>query len=397
MTRTILQDIAKLPALRVAWQKISKGKLNRPTANRPGHDGKSLQSVEARLEAELRTISIELLDNRFQFSPLDPFLIPKPDGKFRVICVPTVADRITQRAILDAIQDKQAWMANPISFGFVAGGGVEKALSRAIKLRNSSPWVFKTDISKFFDKVDRNLLKAEVSRKIKQKSVHQLLYNAIDCEIKIENKNQEGNFKRIGIIPKIGVRQGMPLSPLFANLFLADFDKECIQRHIKAIRYADDLIFFANTEDEARSLQSFCKEELEKINLQIPDLVSGAKSQIYSPMEAAEFLGVEICRFKEKKYIVNIGQKQLHKIKEQINALGSLKELKNRNLNMSKFGTAIDSRIAAYSSTYEFCSNHAQLAASLDVWSLGVKQKLAKELGIDIANLTDDGKWFLGI
>jgi retron-type reverse transcriptase len=35
----------------------------------------------------------------------------------------------------------------------------------------------------------------------------------------------------------------MPLSPFFANLFLESFDNEIKATGLKAVRYADDLIF----------------------------------------------------------------------------------------------------------------------------------------------------------
>jgi len=44
-----------------------------------------------------------------------------------------------------------------------------------------------------------------------------------------------------------GVRQGMPLSPILANLVLAEFDREVERAAIEMVRYVDDfLIFFAS-------------------------------------------------------------------------------------------------------------------------------------------------------
>lgn len=392
-----LQHVARAHTLKAAWNKISRGKLAKPTAERIGNDGQSLVGFSRRLDGELNVLSRDLNHNKFRFSQLDPFFIPKADGKFRVICVPTVADRVVQRALLDIIASKQAWMKNAVSYGFVSGGGVERAVGQAVKYRKLEPWVFKTDITKFFDNVSRELLKAKVQRQIRQRSVHSLLLDAIDCEIRIEKPSHENRIKKLGIREGRGVRQGMPLSPFFANLFLAEFDRQCVTQKISVLRYADDLMFFASSEERAKELKVFCNSELSKIELEIPELVAGAKSQIYAPNQAAEFLGVEVAPVEGAGYEVRLGQKQLHAIKDKLYSLGDLSELRRRNLDVTRFGNSLAARVAAYSSTYDFCANSDQLDAQLKDWRKATLVRVAQQLGIDVSALTPDGRWFLGI
>ena len=338
-----------------------------------------------------------LRSGTFRFSALDPFFIPKPDGKFRVICVPTVTDRVVQRAILDAIGERQAWMKNAVSYGFVSERGVEKAVIKAIQYRKLKPWVFKTDITKFFDNVDRDLLKEKIRRQVRQRSIHPLLFDVINSEIKINKASHGLRIKKLGIKEGRGVRQGMPLSPFFANLFMADFDRECTRRKVTVLRYADDLLFFASDGDQAVEHQKFCTAELAKIGLTIPNLVDGAKSQIYGPTQVAEFLGVELAPLHANTYQVRLGQKQLDVIKDNLYTLASLSELRRRNLDISRFGNSLAARVAAYSSAYDFCSNHDQLEASLKDWSKMTLSRVAKALGIDTSKLSPDGRWFLGL
>ncbi len=42
----------------------------------------------------------------------------------------------------------------------------------------------------------------------------------------------------------VGVRQGMPLSPILANLVLSEFDGKIEKSGLKMVRYADDIAIF---------------------------------------------------------------------------------------------------------------------------------------------------------
>ncbi len=156
--------------------------------------------------------------------------------------------------MLDFLTGKQKkWLVNKVNYGFVSGGGVEKAVSEAINQRAAKPWVFKTDITKFFDLINRDLLRAKLKALVRQTSAHPLLLSAIACEVIPTRRSEMEKLSKLGIKPGRGVRQGMPLSPFFANLFLADFDRESTERGIPMLRYADDLICFASTRREVRS------------------------------------------------------------------------------------------------------------------------------------------------
>ncbi|WP_390349353.1 reverse transcriptase domain-containing protein [Variovorax boronicumulans] len=397
MSSSTLGDIARFSALKAAWNKVSRGKLGKLSAERVGGDGHSLASFQRRLDDELAVLERRLSQGTFQFSPLDPYFIPKQDGKYRVICVPTVADRVVQRAVLDSITARQRWMVNPVSFGFVAEGGVERAADAAVKLRRLRPWVFKTDITKFFDQVDRQLLSERVARLVRQKSVHPLLLAAISCEIKPRRSSHVERIKKMGIIEGRGVRQGMPLSPFFANLFLADFDRACVKKGLHVLRYADDLLCLATTESEAKGYEEFCIAELSKLNLAIPKLADATKTHIYSPSAPAEFLGVELAPITNGRYEVRIGQKQLDAIKDRFYTLSSLDELKRRNLDITRLGNSLASRRAAYGAAYEFCANQDHLISCVTDWSKAVLRKVAQQLGIKVDSLSAEGRWFLGL
>src|SRR6185312_8383088 len=89
-------------------------------------------------------------------------------------------------------------------------------------------------------------------------------------------------------------RQGMPLSPLLANLALADFDHEIADQKIQMVRYADDLILFFESKDAARQGKNLVEEELQKVQVTIPEIAEGSKTAIVHRSEPLQFLGREI-------------------------------------------------------------------------------------------------------
>ncbi|WP_398494432.1 reverse transcriptase domain-containing protein [Variovorax sp.] len=344
-----------------------------------------------RLSSQLRT-------GQFRFGSLQPFLIPKDNGKNRLICVPNVADRVVQRAILDYLTPKNGgWLANGVSFGFVPDLGVPDAVKLAVKYRGVRPWVFKTDITAFFDRIDRKQLLDRVRSQLRQRSLHSLIESAIDCEILARTERMRKSLRAMDIREGRGVRQGMPLSPFFANLVLAPFDKACTARGLAAIRYADDLIFFATSKAEAVELQKFCLEQLDALNLQIPELGSGSKTQIYEPNEPAEFLGVELRLATAGGYEVAISPLHMQKIKQRIYSYGNLQELRTRGLDVTKFGNSLRSSTAAYGATYSYCCNAQDLLNHLNSWQKATMTSIVKALGLEPGNLTIDQRWFLGL
>lgn len=188
----------------------------------------------------------------------------------------------------------------------------------------------------------------------------------------------------------------MPLSPYFANVMLEPFDQACAKAELNAIRYADDLAFFADTKGLAEQCEDFCRTELERLSLGIPELGLASKTRIYSPQEPADFLGVEIA-IAEKGYQLRVSPRQMDVIKGRIHALGNLKELRERGLDITRFGSALSSTVRSFAAAYEHCSNMADLQQHLDACRSNAVRSAVKSLGVDLDRLSGDARWFLGL
>jgi RNA-directed DNA polymerase len=280
-------------------------------AGSAGVDNLTAKQFAANLASNLNEIKKRLHDGSYGFSKLRPVFIQKPrSSKERVICIPTVRDRIVQRAIVNYLATSEKFpIYNNSSFGFIKGQGASKAVQKAVELRSLYEWCVKADIESFFDQIPRPFLKERVSTALQNHSLVPLIHNAIDCDIKGTGE-VIAKASANGIKGGLGIRQGMPLSPLLANLTLSKFDRTVEVQRIPMVRYADDLLLFFSTEEEAKQGQAFVEEHLGKVNLKL----SQTKTKIFGPESNIIFLGLEIA-FLEKsdKYVARISRPQIQK------------------------------------------------------------------------------------
>jgi len=399
VSRSALTSISTVDHLRAAWEHVY-GKASQSSRLTIGSDGESLNSARPHIGDELGRLSFELRRQKFAFRPLRAVVIRKENGKNRVICVPTVRDRIVQRSLLMYLSklDKLR-ILNKASYGFIPGlsSPVEAAGQYARRLRKAHPWVYKTDISAFFDNIPRGMLIAKIDAGVRAPTIRRLLGQAVECEIGGASKSTQKKIKDAGIIEGQGVRQGMPLSPLFANFLLREFDRAMIRKGLNMVRYADDLIFMADSDEDCRAIHSLCKVELAKLKLTVPELGPNSKTQIYPPAESAEFLGVELAK-EGSGYILQVGKAVFDDIKAEILSYGDLGKLNREGIDIRKFGTKLTAIKGGYGPTYDYCANGEMLMNSIDGWTRQAAQELfRKGFQVDLGKLTPDQAKFLGI
>ena len=391
------QRVLSFAQLTRNWRRLFRS-TRASSRNTAGSDGQSLNNFSREPTGEIRALARDLESRSFVFSPLKPHLIPKPNGKDRLICVPTVRDRVVQRTLLEFLSKKyHDKLANKISYGFVKGRTVQDAARQACKLRTTWPWVLKTDICSFFDQIDRELLSREMRRIVLDRSLHDILHLAIACEIGVESRSQRNKIHLLGIKEGLGVRQGMPLSPFFSNVVLAPFDCEIQNRNIPAVRYADDLIFFSNSEQGCKQILNECIAILDTLNLQVPELELNTKTEIYEPAKPAEFLGLGISK-SGTGYSLRLLDKQRETIRNRILAMGSVKELISQKITLPILGSTIANRVSGYTAAYVCCDNIAELEHELECLRQKVLKRIYREeLKIPLAELSAEARAFLDL
>ena len=84
----------------VLAEEAARGVLASSGAYTPGIDGIRKHAMESELPLQLESIRAELLAGMYQPQPAKRVYLPKADGKQRPLGVPTLRDRIVQRAML---------------------------------------------------------------------------------------------------------------------------------------------------------------------------------------------------------------------------------------------------------------------------------------------------------
>jgi group II intron reverse transcriptase/maturase len=371
------------------------------SAGRRGVDNITALQFAAKLDSNLSEIARCLRGGRFGFSKLRAVFIPKPNSeKERMICIPTVRDRLVQRVISQYIVSRKLFpIYNSSSFGFIKGIGTRDAINAVVRLRGTYDWCLKTDIEAFFDRIPRPYLKDRVRKYLGVHSLTPLICNAIDGEAKITNENRSQMVKQ-GVKLGLGVRQGMPLSPLLANLALAEFDRKIANKKIEMVRYADDLVLFFHTKSDAHSGQELVTELLGELQLTIPKIAENSKTSVVSTSEPLTFLGREIVYLDSaKSFVARVSNKQIAKIKARLSNDFSFEERSEKGKTFQETIVDLSKSISAYLGIYKDAYNYKQFEDELRGQSRSVIVRLFEELFGQqaLGSLSPAGRKFLGI
>jgi hypothetical protein len=264
-------------------------------------------------------------------------------------------------------------------------------------MRDAAPWAYKTDITAFFDQIARPDLHASIRRHVSEESLHDLLIAASECEVDETKPSVRRALRDSKIRVGAGVRQGMPLSPFFANILMVQFDHSLMRRGISALRYADDLIFFGATEQECVRHHEYCKEKLAELGLAVPDIGPLSKSRIFAPDETADFLGLGIA-LRDGRYRAVVTSNQFRKMREKFLTLGDVDSLNSRQISFAMYGNLLEATAEGYLTCYEFADNHVEVENQIDDFKKMALANLFKStLQIDPRTLQPAARAFFGL
>lgn len=228
-----LEVVAQLALLQGAWEHIRKG---RPA---PGIDRVTVDQFERDAPRSLEALRSRLLDGTYRPRPaLRVRLSTDPE---RPLAIPTIADRIVQRALASALRANAEPSLSPSAWAYRPGRSVELALRAAERhLRAGRRWFVRTDITNFFGTIPREPLLDDLARLGLETPVLALVRRLLDAGV------VDGAVWRDD---GVGVSQGSALSPLLSNVALTSLDRAVEATPHGYVRYADDILLLSPSEE----------------------------------------------------------------------------------------------------------------------------------------------------
>ena len=364
-----------------------------------GIDQVSAKTFKANHQNYISELAKDIRTGSYHQNLLRLALIPKGMNSHRPVCIPTIRDRIVQRTINCYLMGPTVnlGMSQQVSYGSLKGhGSANDAIKMAIAKRKKKRFIVKTDISKFFDEIDRNDLIEMLGSIRMSPSLISPLIEIIGSEVKTKNHFEIERYKKSGLQKNFGLRQGMPLSPLLASIYLRDFDKTTLKQNCSFLRYADDLIIFGKTKAEAIRGFEIVREGLNNLGLQIPALGNG-KSELREPRQSVEYLGQEIVyNQKTDSYYMRIPQNSIDRILNVISGIDLAKSIHEKE-TLSTVFRKLDSRYSSYDAYFSEATNLGIFKKRVSDEVRRTKKKIFLELfGPAALDLKPNEKRFLG-
>ena len=150
-----------------------------------GGDHQSVKQVEADKDAVIRALEQALREDQYRPQAVKRVWIAKPGSREkRPLGVPTVKDRILQRALLQGIEPIFERDFAPQSYGFRPGKGCQDALRRVDELLQSGQgWVGDADLKAYFDSIPQARLMERVREKVADGRVLSLLEGMLQAGV----------------------------------------------------------------------------------------------------------------------------------------------------------------------------------------------------------------------
>ena len=227
-----------------------------------GIDGQSIEMFEATMSKNLYKIYNRMASGSYFPPPVRTVLIPKKQGGFRPLGIPTVADRIAQGVVKDHLEPAMDKMFHDSSFGYRPGRSAHDALAQCHANCLQYAWVVDVDIKGFFDNISHEKLMDLLKQHTQEKWV--LLY--VERWLKAGIEQEDGSI----MARTKGTPQGGVISPLLANLYLDHaFDKWMKQSNANNPfeRYADDIVIHCRSKEEAEKLLAALENQMNEYSL----------------------------------------------------------------------------------------------------------------------------------
>jgi RNA-directed DNA polymerase len=231
----------------------------------------------------------------YNAKPLKRKSIPKKNGKFRHLGIPTIRDRAIQALYKLALEPIAETVADPNSYGFRPKRSCADAIIQCHNVlcqRKSAQWILEADIKGCFDNISHDWILKHIP--LNKKVLSQWL--------------KAGYMEKKHWFPtEAGTPQGGIISPVIANMVL-DGLEEVINLYahhkqnsnplkVNFVRYADDFVVTSGSNEH---LELEIKPLISKFLADRGLNLSAEKTMITHIQQGFDFLGFNVRKYKHK-------------------------------------------------------------------------------------------------
>jgi group II intron reverse transcriptase/maturase len=343
-TSCLMAEVVSRQNLQAALKRVRKNKGS------PGIDGMTVDELPSYLRTNWLRLREELLAGRYRPSPVLEKVIPKSGGGERKLGIPTVLDRFIQQALLGVLQPRFDLSFSDHSYGFRPKRSAHQAARAAQRfVQQGRRVVVDVDLSKFFDRVNHDILMGKLANRIEDKAVLGLIRRYLDAGIMAS-----------GVVTKRhqGTPQGGPLSPLLANLLLDDVDKELERRGHAFARYADDCNVYVRSRRAGRRVLELLRKLYARLKLRINEEKSAVDSAT-----RRQFLGFGLWVAPGRVVKHRVSGRALKTMKERVRQITR----RNRGRNLAQIAQDLRSYLTGWKNYFRLAAT-PNVFAKLDQW-----------------------------
>jgi len=233
-----------------------------------GVDGVTATDYERDLQGNLRSLLDRAKSGRYRAPAVRRAYIPKANGRPRPLGIPTLEDKVLQRAVVMVLESVYEQDFLDCSYGFRPGRSPHDALNalRQGVMAMGGGYVLEADIRDCFGTLSHEHLRTILSQRMRDGVLTRLIGKWLKAGIL-----EDGRITR----PSAGSPQGGVISPLLANVYLHAVLDTWFETDVKSrlrgraflVRYADDFVIVFERKDDAERVYEVLPKRFAKFGL----------------------------------------------------------------------------------------------------------------------------------